>query len=372
MKFTLSEIRKTLLGQVNILPGDKIRPECSTFDCSLYSSMLVLNNNSDLEKKVICPKILCKRVQKGNFLCQLTNKRYSVTNGAHIDLEFYSYASLFNKEPEEDAPVKKQSIKKKAKAIPEEMLVSEDKTPIDFIEDGKEFDTSIEKSEDIDDIYEEKSDDDQLLDSTDDYISRICADMNNILGIKTFKDFIHKGVSYLMFTNPFTTDLTQTSIKINFTELRDYGDFLHKIKEYYADYIAIRKATSCTGCAHLKEKAFSTHSYDSPVYSYPQKGLSFIFNGMTEQTILIQKYVPTTKEVFNETVGKDFTTRQYGDVFPTPTTIVENPFGKPENQSIATQTNISLYIVSTFVFLVIFITCVLIFLKIKKRRRQIT
>jgi hypothetical protein len=120
-----------------------------------------------------------------------------------------------------------------------------------------------------------------------------------------------------------------------------------------------------------EEKSFSTHSYDSPVYSYPQKGLSFVFDGKTNQTILIQKYVPTTKEVFNETVGKDFTTQQYGDVFPTPTTTVENSLGKPGNQPITTQKNISLYIVTAFVSLVIFTICILIFLKIKKRRQRI-
>lgn len=89
----------------------------------------------------------------------------------------------------------------------------------------------------------------------------------------------------------------------------------------------------------FEDKSYSTHGHNTLVYSYPSQGISFHLDGNTEQAFMIQKYIPSTKEEFKETVGKNFKNEPLGDSFQEVALIKEQLTAKPENQAVVATTN---------------------------------
>jgi hypothetical protein len=121
-----------------------------------------------------------------------------------------------------------------------------------------------------------------------------------------------------------------------------------------------------------EEKSFSTHSTNSPVYSYPSLGLSFIIDGSTNKVQMIQKFVPTTTSGFNSTVGKDFTSQQYGDPVQQVTTIKEQLAAKPGNKQVGLTNKLPLVLIISGISAIFLISIigVVVIRKIKKHKQD--
>lgn len=237
--------KNSMKNKLNLVPGEKIRPECVVFNCPQYAPMLALNNNSEVDNKITCPKMLCVRIRKKDFTCTLTNKKASIYAGAFIDSEFYTYATILNTPVnEEDSPeeieevqeivetkVKKSSVKKKIKAIVKTEEVEEEE-------------------EEIKEVTKEN------------YLATLVVEMNSLLDIKNFHSFISKvndRPNGYRFTNPFVMDLSQASKKISLDDFTTYADLLECMKEYYGNYIVLRAASTCKGCEYSTNKSFSPY-----------------------------------------------------------------------------------------------------------------
>lgn len=111
--------------------------------------------------------------------------------------------------------------------------------------------------------------------------------------------------------------------------------------------------------------AYSAHSHDSLVYSYPSKGFVFITDNTGKNILLAQQFPITSQQQFAQTVGKDFTKDPYGDILPSPVSttstaaVTAPPFVHP----------LSSPLVITFVVVLFLALLTTTFIIIRKQRR---
>lgn len=96
--------------------------------------------------------------------------------------------------------------------------------------------------------------------------------------------------------------------------------------------------------------AYSAHSHDSLVYSYPSKGLVFITDNTSNNILLVQQIPPLTQDEFNQSVGKQFTKEPYGDQIPVASqTAIASPSAAP---FVTPKPNLTIVIITVSLILV--------------------
>lgn len=226
----IENYKKELRNKMLVQPGEKIRPNCTTYDCPLYVLMVTFNNNSIdvLPDKIVCPKKMCERVNQGMFKCSLNEGMYSVFAGFFVDEEFFSYESMISKD----------NLPTVQKLLDDPMDESEDKQ----IETKK-----VEKKE------ASKANND--LSTIEGIKKQLILDLDYFLGKEQVKSYTRVKDNTLIFTNPVENDITKINKRVDIDLSNfDYKSTLLDLKYFYEPILKMSAVTTCAGCVNLQEK----------------------------------------------------------------------------------------------------------------------